>query len=735
MIILARPYVFFGASMFISLFIFSYLGIPAAAAVLFIAVIIALPSFFLLRKHKICKILLCICAAVIFSATSFSAKTIYEYYPAISLCDEEKHTVCGEITEYYSQYGNYCYILDNVVIDGNEISHKIRISTSKYTHSDIDDTVTLTNAAVYELGSTDSAVLSYKADGVYIGAYTDSQWQITPAGDRSVKYYLQEMRNRITEILNANMYSQYAAVANALLTGEQSDIDDETLLNFRFSGVSHLFAVSGFHLSLWSSLIAAALSENLKKHRIISNCILISFVIFFMALTGFSKSVVRAGIMLMILFTGKITKFKADSLNSLFIALTFILAANPYAVKSLSLQLSFLATLGIIILSVPVTEPLNKIKQKIKQPALYKIISVCYTTIAISVVATVFTMPVSAINFGYYSPFSPVANLLCVWAAQLIMPLSGFAAMISKIDFLAKPVFVICNFLSKYLITVTEKIAENPLLITETDNIFTLLHVMLILLITAVCLILCRNSNKKLRRCVACSMAALLCVSVYSASLKKSSCEITVADVGNGTAVIAYINGYSAIIGCGGGVTSDYKFTSQADKENSRSFDLLLIPRNEKTESRYALQALEKYTFNKCILADGDFDSEMIKKLPENTVISSSCALSLDENSSLIYINNSDFSGVMIKSANFKCVILFRPTSDFSTVAKDWQSADLLITRRNLPQTDISRFDTIIVSTSSDTVYPNENIHTTEHEQSLTYTKFPWGGVTLNAAK
>lgn len=731
---MARPYVFFGSAMFISLLVFSYLGIRVAAAVLFIAVILCLISLFLFKKHRIFKILLCISCAVIFSATSFSAKTVFSYYPAVSLSDEQSHTIQGTVCGYYSQFGNFCYILDDISVDDKEVPHKIRITTDTYRNIDIDDTVILENASVHQLGSTDYSSLFYKADGIYIGTYTQSQWRITEATERSAEFYIQEMRNTINERLHRNMYEQYAAVTNALLTGEQSQISNDIIRNFRFSGVAHLFAVSGFHLALWSEYLQKALSEILKKHRILTYIILLSFVIFFMALTGFSKSVIRAGIMQIFLFTGKVIKYKSDSLNSLFIALTFILLLNPFAVTSLSLQLSFSATLGIILLSEPVSQPLLKIKEKIKPKFLYKAIEFCYTTVAISIVASIFTMPVSAISFGYFSAFTPISNLLCIWAAQIIMPLSGFAVMLSEVEFLAKPIFVICNFLTKYLISVTAKIASNPLLITETDNIFTLLPLLLIFAVTAICLIIFRNSNKNLRRCIALNTAAVLVFCVYSSGLKSESFEITVADVGNGTSVIAYVNGKSAVIGCGGGVTSDYKLTSQLDKEITGNFDLLLIPREEHTESRYASHILKNYHFGKCVIAEDNFNEEILDALPFDTQISSSCTLSLDENISLIYINNSSFSGAMIMSSDFRCVIIFNPTSDFSTVSDSWRSGDLLISRRNLPQTDIANFDTVIISTSSDAVYQNKNIHTTEHEKSLTYTKFPWGGVTLNAA-
>lgn len=729
-----RPFVFIGASMFISLLIYSYHGISAAVVMFIVAGILSLPAFLLRNKYKKCLVILCISLAVLTSSLLFSIKTVYEHIPATSLCSDKTHTIQGTLTEYEYKYDTYYYTLDNIKIDNIPTKHTIRINSDVRKNTSTDDILIFTDATVYELGTNQKTNLYYKAESVYIGAYTEANITVIKASEHSVLYYLQSIRNFITETLNKNMYPEYAAVTDAILTGNSTTISQDTMLDFRYSGVSHLFAVSGFHLALWSSLVRTALLKILKKHKNTAYVLTVVFVIFFMALTGFSKSVTRSGIMLILMYAGKLIKHRTDNINSLFIAITVILTFNPFAVTSLALQMSFLATLGILTLSEPVIYPIKKLKTKIPS-IVYNIILALYTTVSISVIATLFTMPVSALNFGYYSPFAPLSNLLCLPAAQLLMILSGFALVLSPIHFIVRPVFVICNFLVKYILSVTSAIAHYPYAITDTETPLMMTILFIILTLTAVFLIIFKNNNKNLRRCIAISASTILLLSVISEITKAYSYEITVADVGNGTAVILSTGKSDVIIGCGGHDHSDYKFTNCADRINQRQFDLILIPENTDTQAEYAFSILNKYKFDSCIIADDDFPGELKRRLPENTQITNECTVKLDENTTLVYINNDRFSGARIESSDFTATILFRPTSDFSTVGDIWQSGDLLITRQNLPQTSLEEFENIIISTSSEKNYQADNIFSTEILGNIRYTKLPTGGVSINAVQ
>lgn len=730
-----RPFITFGITIILSQLIFSYIGFNFAVAILIAALCFAVLFFFLRNKNDVLnRIFICI-LSVIVSASVFINKSITDYQPALILVSDNSCTISGVLSEYEQENDRYFYTISDAVIDGNQTDCKIRIISDIYKIVDIDDKLIFTQATIYELGKSSNSQNIHKADGIYLGAYTDDDIQVIKAEKHTVNYYMNNIRKYISYELSTYLPKQYSAIAEAMLTGNQSNVPYQILVNFRYSGIAHLFAVSGFHLSVWTSLMSKLFDKIFNKKKYVSNVFCILFVIFFMSLTGFSKSVMRAGIMLIIMLIGKTIRHQADSLNSLFIAMSIILLINPFAISSLSLQMSFLATLGILLLAKPITQPITKCEQKIKNKHLYNLIFSSYTTIAISIVSTLFTIPISAVNFGYISIVAPITNLICMLPAQILIILSGITVLISKISFLEKPLSFIMAIIIKYLIAVTEKIASIPNAVINTmEPIIQFLFILLIALMS-IFLIISRKSEKKLRITVYISSLAVAVLSFAIIFIQNQSANITVADVGNGTSVILTTGKKNIIIGCGGSNYKSFKLTNEADRIGVTDYDLLLIPRDYETENEYAYKILKRYNFSNCIASNGDYPNYITELMSEDTVFTDNCTVTLDEKTTLVYSNNDAFSGVRITSDTFSCTILFLSMSDFSQVPDEWQEGSLLITRQSLPNIDLSRFDNIIISSSKNVIYDNDNIYSTKFSGRISYKVFPSGSTTITEEK
>lgn len=717
--------------MIISLLVFCQQGFWSAVAVSIAAICCSALFFFFRNKNDILNSVFICFLSLLISSSVFLTKTVTDYQSALLVVSDEERTVSGVLYEYEKDYGKYYYTLSDVIVNGIEIDHKIRVSSEIYKNIDIDDIMTFPKATIYELGSSNGNQSAYKANGIYLGAYTNEDFSVIKTENHSINYYLEYIRQYISYSLGVNLNPSYAAIADAMLTGNQSELDDETILNFRYSGISHLFAVSGLHLTLWSSALGAFLNKIFKTQKYLSNIICIIFVLFFMALTGFSKSVVRAGIMLIIMLFGRIIKYQSEPINSLFVAITIILLINPFAVMSVSLQMSFLATLGILILANPVSEPIFKLKDKIRSTFLYKIVSTSYITVTVSVIASLFTMPVSALSFGYVSVAAPITNLLCMFPSQAIMILSGLNVMTVGVPFISKPLSLVITVLTRYIVIVTDKIAsaENSVMDTTSPIIRTVL--IAVILLMAFFIIIFRKNDNKLRHTLFISAAAVTAISVCTLSVQAATIKISVADVGNGTSVILKTNDSDVIIGCGGSSYKSYKLTNIADLKLSTEYDLLIVPRNNETESEYVYKLLKRYSFKNSIISNDEYPEYITELLPEKTVFTDSCTLKLDDNTTLIYINNDSFSGLRIESKSFTCTILFVAVSDFSSVPEQWKSGSLLITRQSLPDIDLSGFENIIISSDKQIIYDNNNIYTTRFSGQLDYRMYPLGTSTV----
>ena len=91
------------------------------------------------------------------------------------------------------------------------------------------------------------------------------------------------------------------------------------------------------------------------------------------------------------------------------------------------------------------------------------------------------------------------------------------------------------------------------------------------------------------------------------------------------------------------------------------------------------------------------------------------------------YIDNEDISGARITYGAFACTVFFRPTVNTRAVPDDWLKGNLLITRKSIPNIDVSGFENIIVSTDSNVIYDNANIYSTNVSGNITYTLYESG--------
>lgn len=208
--------------------------------------------------------------------------------------------------------------------------------------------------------------------------------------------------------------SDSGAILSALLLGERDYLPDQLRLDFKRIGISHILALSGMHLAILSLGIEKLLTLLLvkKKWRVVT---LITFVLIYMALTGFSVSVVRAGLMLIISSGLFLLSRGRDSMTSLGLAVFLICLFKPYAIFDISLWLSALATLGIMVLIdiLPLISKQNKNRPKIIK---YLIMSILTSVFAISA-----TNIISTTSFGGFSIIAPFTTLIFSVLVEVIM--------------------------------------------------------------------------------------------------------------------------------------------------------------------------------------------------------------------------------------------------------------------------------------------------------------------------
>ena len=275
------------------------------------------------------------------------------------------------------------------------------------------DTVTGTAQWQSAVHFNSDDVTHFNARGVYALLYGREDVRLS-AGDVDALRWLPQragkaFREKVAAIWDDPRVSGFLT---AELTGDKSAMDDGDYLAMQETGLAHLFAVSGLHGAFLVTLLALLIS---RRQRLLC-AVTIPLLLFYMVMVGMSPSVVRACIMQIFLLIAPLFRRGSDPLTSLAAALLVILLCNPFAAASVSLQLSFSATLGMVLLS----------------PRLYKLLTgwykgkcrplrtaLCFVAANLSATlsAVVFTAPLTAWYFRIFVLVAPLSSLLAVPAA------------------------------------------------------------------------------------------------------------------------------------------------------------------------------------------------------------------------------------------------------------------------------------------------------------------------------
>lgn len=179
--------------------------------------------------------------------------------------------------------------------------------------------------------------------------------------------------NRLISFFNyriGNLPQEVQPIFKALLLGDKQDVSKDVLNDFSESNISHVLAISGMHISYIILISNLVFNFVFGKHysKIATSIILIIYIY----ITGFTPSVVRAGIAGILAIMSNFVYRKSDTFSNLAFAMLVILICNPYSIKSISLQLSFVGAIGIIVISKTFKKAINLYFEKLKKKAKKK---------------------------------------------------------------------------------------------------------------------------------------------------------------------------------------------------------------------------------------------------------------------------------------------------------------------------------------------------------------------------
>lgn len=261
---------------------------------------------------------------------------------------------------------------------------------------------------------------------VYLVMESGSVQRLGPGRLDPVRRAAVATRLRLEGVLYRALPEREAALMAGLLFGSRTRLPEDIAAAFRATGVFHLLAVSGGNVAM----IVLPLRWCLHRAglgRAAAAAATLPAVAFFVFLTGASPSVLRAGLMAILVLAGEILGRERDALNTLGAAAALLLAAAPGLLFDLGFQLSVGATLGILLLAGPIQTWLApRLALLLPGRAAAGIAGGLAATLG----AQAMVEPLSLHAFGVFSPIAPVANLMVVMFVGWLVPM-GLGAVVA----------------------------------------------------------------------------------------------------------------------------------------------------------------------------------------------------------------------------------------------------------------------------------------------------------------
>lgn len=358
---------------------------------------------------------------------------------------------------------------------------------------------------------------------------------------------INKLRNKLKENFINILDKEEAGLAIGILLGDSSDIDDDIKDSFKNCSLSHMLAVSGAHLSYLVLGLNFILNEKIIGKR---KCYIINIIsiIIFMIMTGMSLSVIRAGISSILSIIAVLIYRKSDSFETLAFALLCTIIDNPFTIFNLGLQLSYLGTLGIIILN----KKMNEFEQKHQYNSKMKVYLIENTYVTLS--ATLLIFPIIMYYFNMISINFLIANLMLGPLLGLSIILGLITLIISIIMMpIAKFLGIFLNLILKFIIKVTYIISKIPMsnITVVTPNIITMISIYLI--ITCLIIFIKKQNKVILKKIVPVIILITLIVNITVNTNWRGELKIYFIDVGQGDSTyICTPNGTKILIDGGG---------------------------------------------------------------------------------------------------------------------------------------------------------------------------------------
>ena len=622
----------------------------------------------------------------IFAYTNIVILPVFDAYSGESadICVEQRRTV-------YTLNGYYCYEGEILEADGKEVNSKIIIHSKDYIPSEPYDRISLN----CELSKAKYA--SNLSKGIYLETYIFSGHPVNVStdGNKPPMYYVLELNSALRQGLFMELDKDCAAFSSAMLLGDKYSMSQQMKELFRASGISHITVVSGLHLSVIST-VAGRIFKKLLKKPWLSGCATIIVLFLFAALTGFGFPVVRAFVLQSVFILGGLFRRKSDSLNLLGLAALVILIPNPYAAGDIGMQLSFLATLGIILWSKKISGFIMKHLLKIKLLSKIPFIENFTDAFSASVSATIWTLPVIIFTFGSVSTVGVVINIIIVpllTPLLVLVMLCSVTHYIAFLPFIADSLAFVIKLFYDALVGFCSFMTKLPYSYVRTDEAYFILWLCSTILLLAIANLF--GKRKAYVTAVLCSVMLLLISSSAFNISRENMLILNFVDTGKGYSLVVETTSGHTVLTSYGSREKLYVVDDELNRMKSSSGNIYINSGGTYSDF-YEENILYEFDYNHILRYDRDVSKIKTCVGDDEALYYESLTLSLWDRASLELISGKERLYEYLYAGD-KEILIFTDKADISELPLEYRSPDILITRCVPSNLLLLKADTLIV--------------------------------------
>lgn len=265
--------------------------------------------------------------------------------------------------------------------------------------------------------------------------------------------FIYTIKNKLISYINTFKSKSYLST---FIIGDKSNLNDGVYEKYQNLGVSHIFAISGMHISLLSGIIIG-LFNKLKVKENISYILVIIFLLFYIFITNFQASILRSVGLFTLLFINRQFKLEISVVNIVILDISILLLINAY----------LLTNIGFIYSSV-VSFSLVKFNYLIKGNYLVKLFKV-------SLIALLVSLPITLYNNYEFNLLSILNNLFIVPFVSL------FLYPLSLLTLLIKPLDTFLLTITNVLELITSKMFVFNIIIPKVNILFFIIYYSLLI--------------------------------------------------------------------------------------------------------------------------------------------------------------------------------------------------------------------------------------------------------------